>query len=152
MTSIHRYTFGLFIVGLLSLAGCGDGGGGGGPPTSSLVVSNATPSSANGTYALSTVTSNTAVGITQVKIADPGNSARSLQVFYNSSSSALTSIIYTSPEAPLSLMTCIVGNATSGCPMSAITFDLAGKKITFTNAVFTQLSIGVGTLNGTVAW
>jgi hypothetical protein len=149
MTVQLRSSLGLLLSLFLGLSGCGDGGSG--LPASGVVVSNATPSSANGTYTLNAVTSNTVAGITQVKIADPSNTARSLQIFYNASS-ALTSIIYTSPEAPLSLMTCIVGNATSGCPMAAIAFDLPGKKITFTNATFTQLTIGVGTLNGTVIW
>jgi hypothetical protein len=98
------------------------------------------------------VTTNTAGGIVQVKIADPNNAGRSLQVFYNAATSALTSVIYTSPESALSLMTCVVGSGTSPCPTAAIFFDLPGKKITFTNATFTQLTIGVGTLNGTVSW
>jgi hypothetical protein len=50
------------------------------------------------------------------------------------------------------LMICVVGSLTSPCPTAAIAFDLPGKKITFTNATFTQLTIGVGTLNGTVSW
>lgn len=141
------------ILGIASLVlvACGDSGSG--IPSGSIAVSNATPSAANGTYALSVVTGNTAAGITQVKIADPGNSNRSLQIFYDSSN-ALTSLIYTSPEtAPVSLMTCIVGNAITPCPSgSAVVFDLPGKKITFTNATFTLATIGVGTLNGTVFW
>jgi hypothetical protein len=149
MTSIRRISFGFFLAGILALVGCGDSGSG--TPSSGLIVTSATPSSANGTFTLSTATTNTAAGITQVKIADPSNAGRSLQVFYNASS-ALTSVIYTSPESPLSLMTCIVGSSTSGCPTAAIFFDLPGKKITFTNATFTQLTIGVGTLNGTVSW
>ncbi len=153
MTLIQRISLVCLLAGWVSLTGCGDGGSG--VPVSGLIVSNATPSSANGTYALTVVTSNTAAGITQVKIADPSNAGRSLQVFYNASS-ALTSVIYASPESPVSLMTCVVGGilggATSACPAAAIFFDLPGKKITFTNATFTQLTIGVGTLNGTVSW
>jgi hypothetical protein len=71
-------------------------------------------------------------------------------VVYNASN-ALTAVIYTSPESAVSLMTCAVGIAPL-CPTAAILFDLPGKKITFTNATFTQLTIGVGTLNGTVSW
>jgi hypothetical protein len=149
MTFFQRISLGLALAGFFSLSGCGDSGSG--TPASGLIISNATPSSANGTYALTVVTSNTVAGITQVKIADPGNAGRSLQVLYNASS-ALTSVIYTSPESPLSLMTCVVGSSTSACPAAAIFFDLPGKKITFTNATFTQLTIGVGTLNGTVSW
>ncbi len=153
MTFVRRISLALVLAGFFSLSGCGDSGSG--LPVSGLIVSNATPSSANGTYALTVVTSNTVAGITQVKIADPSNAGRSLQVFYNASL-ALTSVVYTSPESPVSLMTCVVGGVlggvTSACPAAAIFFDLPGKKITFTNATFTQLTIGVGTLNGTVSW
>jgi hypothetical protein len=150
MTIFQRLSLGLVLAGFFYLSGCGDSGSG--IPPSGLVISNATPSSANGTYALTAVSSNIVAGITQVKIADPGNAGRSLQIFYNTATSALTSVIYTSPESPLSLMTCVAGSSTSPCPAAAIFFDLPGKKITFTNATFTQLTIGVGTLNGTVSW
>jgi hypothetical protein len=149
MTIIQRITLGLLLVGSVLLAGCG-GGNSGGPPVGGLIVTSATPASANGTYTLSTVTTNVVAGTTQVKIADPSNTARHLQVFYNAAST-LTSVIYTSPESAVSLMTCFVGTAPL-CPAAAIFFDLPNKKITFSNATFTQLTVGVGTLNGTVNW
>ena len=138
-----------FLI-LSSIGGCGDRGSG--TPSSGLVVTNSRPASVNGTYALSTVTSTTLAGITQVKIADPTNASRSLQVFYNASN-ALTSLIYLTPEtSPVGLMSCLVGDPLLPCPTSAIALDVAGKKITFTNANFTAATLGTGTLNGTVTW
>jgi hypothetical protein len=149
MMIIRRISFAFMFASFIALVACGENGSA--TPTSGLVVSNAIPASANGTFALSAVTTNTVAGITQVKIADPTNAGRSLQIFYNAAST-LTSVIYTSPESALSLMTCVVGSASSPCPAATIFFDLLGKKITFSNATFTQVTISVGTLNGTVSW
>jgi hypothetical protein len=149
MTFIRHISLAFMFASFVALVACGDSGSA--TPASGLVVSNAIPASANGTFALSTVTTNTVAGITQVKVADPSNAGRSLQIFYNAAST-LTSVIYASPESALSLMTCVVGSTSSPCPAAAIFFDLPGKKITFSNATFTQVTISVGTLNGTVSW
>jgi hypothetical protein len=147
------------------LSGCG--GGGDSTPASApaaapaaggntLIVSASTPASGNGSFSLPIAKETPAGGTStakRVEFTDATPATRTLRLYYEPSTGALTNIQYDAPS-PAASFFCIYGDPIYQCPAAKITFSATGKSILLDLAKFESGSPKVtnGILEGYLTW
>lgn len=121
-----------------------------------LIVSASSPTPGNGNFSLP-IAKETAAGGTstakRVEFTDATPATRTLRLYYEPSTGALTNIQYDAPN-PAASFFCIYGDPIYPCPATKVTFSAAGKSILFDLAKFESGSPKVtnGILEGYLTW